>query len=74
MIASTAAPTVIPGLTLPRLAPRWAGDLYWRLVDVAGGLIVGHHLNKAWGTFGLGPVRRFFRWWYSSTSSITRPE
>jgi hypothetical protein len=74
MIPSAATPPVMPGLTLPRRAPRWAGDLYWRLFDVAGGLIVGRHLNKVRATLGLGPVRRFFRWWYSSTSSITRPE
>ena len=39
--------------------------MYWRLVDVAGEQVVGHHLNRVRATLGLEPVRRFFQWWYS---------
>ena len=65
MIPSVTAPPVMPGFTLPRRAPRWIGSQYWRLVDLAGGRIVGRHLNKVRVTLGLEPVTRFFRWWYS---------
>jgi rhamnosyltransferase subunit B len=65
MIPSSSAPPVMPGFTLPRRAPRWVGRIYWRLVDVAGGRIVGRHLNRVRASLGLDPVRCFFRWWYS---------
>ena len=65
MIPSRICPPIMPGLTLPRHAPRWAGNLYWRLVDVAGEWAVGRHLNRVRAQLGLEPVRRFFRWWYS---------
>jgi rhamnosyltransferase subunit B len=65
LIPSIAAPPEMPGFTLPRRAPRWIGGVYWRLLDLAGGRIVGRHLNKVRVTLGLEPVRRFFRWWYS---------
>ena len=39
MIPSTSAPPVMPGgLSLPPGSPRPVGDLYWRLIDVAGHL------------------------------------
>ena len=65
LIPSSTAPPIMPGFTLPRHAPRWAGNLYWRLVDVAGERVVGQHLNRVRATLGLEPVRRFFEWWNS---------
>ncbi|MGP0064217.1 MAG: glycosyltransferase [Isosphaeraceae bacterium] len=65
LIPSVDAPPAMPGFTLPRRAPRWAGDLYWRLVDLAGAWVVGRHLNRVRATLGLEPVRRFFPWWNS---------
>jgi rhamnosyltransferase subunit B len=65
LIPSITAPPSMPGLTLPRGAPRWVGELYWRLVDVAGAHLVGRHLNRVRAPLGLSPVSRVFRWWYS---------
>lgn len=65
LIPSISDPPVMPGFPLPRRVPRWTGELYWRLVDVAGGWLVGRHLNRARAALGLDPVRRLFRWWHS---------
>src|SRR5262249_47482511 len=65
LIPSVSASPVMPAFNLPRGAPRWAGNLYWWLVDVAGGRIVGRHLNRVRTSLSLEPVRRFFRWWSS---------
>jgi rhamnosyltransferase subunit B len=65
LIPSVCAPPVMPGLPLPQWAPRWAGHLYWRLVDGAGDFLVGRELNRARAECGLPPVRRLFRWWLS---------
>ncbi len=66
MVPSLFEPPVMPaGLTLPRWAPRPAGRLYWRLVDAAGGLLVGRHLNRWRASLGMKPIRRLFQWWLS---------
>ena len=66
MIPSTTAPPVMPGgMTLPRGAPRWAGNLYWRLLDVVGRLLLGSRLNRLRASLGLKPARRIFQWWIS---------
>jgi rhamnosyltransferase subunit B len=65
LIPSITAPPIMPGITLPRGSPRWVGELYWRLVDVAGSHIIGRHLNRVRAALGLSPVPRVFRWWYS---------
>lgn len=63
LIASSIEPPVMPGgLTLPRWAPRWAGRLYWRLVDAVGNRLIGGHLNRIRASIGLAPVRRLFQW------------
>ena len=53
------------GLTLPRRAPRWAGRLYWRLIDAVGGWLMGSHLTSLRASLGLKRVRRLFQWWLS---------
>jgi rhamnosyltransferase subunit B len=65
LIPSVCAPPVMPGLPLPQWAPRWAGHVYWRLVDGAGDFLVGRELNRVRAACGLPPVRRIFRWWLS---------
>ena len=65
MIPSVSAPPVLPVPGLPRWAPRWAGGLYWRLVDATGDILIGRHLNRVRAALGLKPVRRLFRWWFS---------
>ena len=66
MIPSVAAPPVMPVFTLPRRAPRWAGSLYWRLVDLAGEWVVG-----ATST-GSGPRSACSRSGASSSGGIRR--
>jgi len=66
LIPSVDAPPEMPGgLTLPRWAPRWAGRLYWRLINAAGDVLVGRALNRARAGLGLRPVRGIFGWWLS---------
>jgi UDP:flavonoid glycosyltransferase YjiC (YdhE family) len=65
-----APPAMAGGLSLPRWAPRWAGRIYWRLIDAAGDVLVGRRLNRLRRTMGLGPVRRLFRWWLSPDLAI----
>jgi UDP:flavonoid glycosyltransferase YjiC (YdhE family) len=66
MIPSVARPPIMPaGPTLPRWAPRPVGHLYFRLLDVVGYMLVGRRLRILRKKLGLGPLRRFFRWWLS---------
>jgi len=65
LIPSVCAPPVMPGFPLPQWAPRWAGHVYWRLVDGTGDFLVGRELNRVRAACGLPPVRRIFRWWLS---------
>ncbi len=65
MIPSVSAPPVMPAFSLPPRMPRWAGQVYWRLVDVVGTGLAGHALNVVRAKMGLRPVRRLFQWWYS---------
>jgi rhamnosyltransferase subunit B len=66
MIASIDASPVMPaGLTLPPWAPRPLGRLYYRLIDVAGDLLIGPDLQHVRARLRLPPVPRIFRWWYS---------
>ena len=65
LLPSVCAPPVMPAVSLPQWAPRWAGHIYWRLVDAAGDLLVGRELNRVRASLGLPPVRRLFRWWLS---------
>jgi len=65
MLPSVCAPPVMPAVPLPPWAPRWAGHIYWRLVEAAGDLLVGRELNRVRAALGLPPVRRIFRWWLS---------
>jgi UDP:flavonoid glycosyltransferase YjiC (YdhE family) len=71
IIPSLTEPPIMPGgLTLPSWAPRPLGQLYWRLVDGVGDLLVGRHLNRVRFSLGLAPVRRLFRWWLSPELAI----
>jgi rhamnosyltransferase subunit B len=65
LLPSVCAPPVMPGLPFPQWAPRWAGHVYWRLVDGVGDFLVGRELNRVRAACGLPPVRRIFRWWLS---------
>src|SRR5262249_39327275 len=65
MIPSIEAPLVIPGLTLPRWAPSWVGRLYYRMLDIVGGLLTGRELNRLRSSIRLPPVNAMFRWWFS---------
>jgi rhamnosyltransferase subunit B len=65
IIPSAIEPPVMTGLTLPRWAPRWAGKLYWRLINAAGDLLVGHAINRLRSSVGLKPMRQIFQWWLS---------
>jgi rhamnosyltransferase subunit B len=65
LIPSVFAPPVIPGLTLPRWAPRSVGKVYWRLFDFAAEHLVGRPLNQLRAELNLKPVRRIFCWWQS---------
>lgn len=60
LIPSVDAPPAMPGFTLPRRAPRWAGDLYWRLVDLA--------VHGSWDATSTGSGRRS-AWSRSGASS-----
>ncbi len=66
----TAPPIMMGGWTLPRWAPRPLGRLYWRLLDLGGGLALGGALNGLRAELGLEPVRRVFRWWVSPDLAI----
>ena len=65
LLPSVCAPPVMPAVPLPQWAPRWAGHIYWRMVDAAGDLLIGRELNRVRDSLGLPPVRRLFRWWLS---------
>jgi UDP:flavonoid glycosyltransferase YjiC (YdhE family) len=65
LLPSVCAPPVMPALPLPPWTPRWAGHIYWRMVDAAGDLLIGRELNRVRDSLGLPPVRRIFRWWLS---------
>jgi UDP:flavonoid glycosyltransferase YjiC (YdhE family) len=65
MIPSAIAPGVMPGVPLPRWAPRPVGRLYWRLIDAVLDRLVGRHLNRLRAALGLKPVRRVSGWMYS---------
>jgi UDP:flavonoid glycosyltransferase YjiC (YdhE family) len=70
MIPSVFEPPVLPGLTLPRRAPRWVGHLYWRLIDVTGDLLAGRAFNRVRASLGLKPVHRMFQWWLSPDLAV----
>ena len=67
MLPSYSAPPVMPvrGLTLPPNAPRPFGKLYYRMLDLAGELLMGRELNGLRRKLRLPPVRRVFQWWFS---------
>src|SRR5262249_18371560 len=65
LIPSAIVPPVMPGVPLPRWAPRPVGRLYFRLVDAVGDWLAGRPLNRFRASLGLKPVRRLFRWWVS---------
>jgi rhamnosyltransferase subunit B len=46
LLPSVCAPPVMPAVPLPQWAPRWAGHIYWRMVDAVGDLLVGRELNR----------------------------
>lgn len=59
VIKSSIAPPVMPGrLTLPRWAPGFAANAYWRMFDFTGDLLVGGELNELRKSLALGPVSR----------------
>jgi UDP:flavonoid glycosyltransferase YjiC (YdhE family) len=63
LLQSVYLPPIVPGFSLPRWAPHAVGHLYWRLVDVAGDLLIGKPLNRLRAKLGMRPVRQIFRWW-----------
>jgi len=58
-------PAMMGGLTLPHWAPRPAGEIYFRVIDGVGDWLIGRELNRLRACFGLKPMRRVFRWWFS---------
>ena len=58
-------PVMMGGLTLPRWAPRPAGQIYFRLIDAIGDWLIGREVNRLRASFGLRPMRRVFQWWLS---------
>jgi len=66
IIPSVFAPPTMPGwLTLPRWTPRLLGEIYWRLLDALGYLLVGRELNRLRASLRLKPARWLFQWWLS---------
>jgi rhamnosyltransferase subunit B len=60
-----APPAMMGGLTLPRWTPQPVGRIYYRVIDGVGDLLIGRELNRLRASFGLRPMRRIFRWWFS---------
>ncbi len=58
-------PVMMGGLTLPRWAPSPAGQLYFRVIDGLGDWLIGREVNRLRSSFGLKPMQRIFRWWFS---------
>jgi rhamnosyltransferase subunit B len=66
IIQSSHNPPVIWPTPLPVWAPLPIGDLYWRMVDLAGNLLLARDVNRFRHSLGVRrPVVRFFRWWMS---------
>ena len=65
LLPSVFEPPVMPVVPIPTWMPRWQRHGYWRMVDVAGGILIGRSLNCIRKSLGLPPVHRFFRWWLS---------
>lgn len=72
MIGSCIEPPVMPaGVSLPRWAPRFVGEAYWRMVDEVGNLLLGRELQALRKSLGLrGRVLRVFSWWMSPDRMI----
>jgi UDP:flavonoid glycosyltransferase YjiC (YdhE family) len=67
LIQSIQAPPVMPGrMYLPPWAPRVAHRLLYRLLNLAGGRLIGPALNRLRADLGLPPVpKMLFQWWWS---------
>jgi UDP:flavonoid glycosyltransferase YjiC (YdhE family) len=66
IIPSIYKPPILPGgLSLPTGSPLWLWRLYFRALNIAGGLLVGRELNALRKTLGLPRMTRLFDWWLS---------
>jgi len=65
MIPSSIAPPVMFGYEFPRATPRWALDLFWRMLDAIGDLLVGRDINRIRLSAGLPRVRGILTHWLS---------
>ncbi|VTR94972.1 glycosyl transferase : Glycosyl transferase family 28 OS=Methylobacterium extorquens (strain CM4 / NCIMB 13688) GN=Mchl_5544 PE=4 SV=1: Glyco_transf_28: UDPGT [Gemmata massiliana] len=64
--SSISPPQMVGGLTIPSWFPYPLRSLYWLALDAAGYWLVARSLNSVRATLGLAPVRRVFRWWWST--------
>jgi UDP:flavonoid glycosyltransferase YjiC (YdhE family) len=65
MIPSSIAPSVMPGPSPPRWAPRLCWDVYWRILDSVVHQLVGREFNRVRRLAGLRPLRGIFSHWLS---------
>jgi UDP:flavonoid glycosyltransferase YjiC (YdhE family) len=65
MIQSASAPPIMPIVGMPLWAPRFFHRLFFRMIDVAGDLLIGPTLNPLRRSLGLKPIRRMFQHWLS---------
>ena len=65
LASSIRPPLMMGGLSLPRWAPRWMGDLYWHLAHRLGTKWLVPELNPLRKSLGLQPLKNMFQWWLS---------
>src|SRR5688572_14686071 len=65
MIPSSIAPPIMPGFTFLRGAPRPVWEMFSRVLDGVGYVLVERSLNPVRASLGLKPIRRVFRNWLS---------
>jgi len=65
MIHSAIAPALMPIASVPRWAPRFVHSLFYHVMDVVAGVLVGPSLNRLRRSIGLKPMRRILHNWLS---------